>query len=307
MLNFTLKQLRYVEAAGRLGSISAAANELNISQSSITAAIDALELEVGYDLFVRTPAKGIRTTPSGNETLQLIRGFIDQSKHFEGEVKSVGGDATGSVRVACYATAAPSFLPPILKNFKEEFPGVSITLLEGDMQTIMEYLDNGEADIAFTYDQTIESSHNFEVLFGAPVYALVSAEDPLADHNFVTMRQLSSLPMVLLDLPLTREYFISLFRGQKLKPNIVHSTRSTEIARALVSGGFGYTLLNICPPDYHKGRNQYVVVPISDDLPTPLFGIATQAATRQPKMVRAFVDQCVNLRDAGVFAPLVVS
>ena len=58
MLNFTLKQLRYVEAAGRLGSIASAATKLNISQSSITAAIDVLEAELGYDLFLRTPGEG---------------------------------------------------------------------------------------------------------------------------------------------------------------------------------------------------------------------------------------------------------
>ena len=62
---FTLKQLRYVEAAGRLGSIAAAAQELAISQSSITAAIDALETSLDYDIFLRTPARGIRSTPAG--------------------------------------------------------------------------------------------------------------------------------------------------------------------------------------------------------------------------------------------------
>jgi DNA-binding transcriptional LysR family regulator len=54
-MNFTLKQLRYVEAAGRLGSIAKAAVEVSISQSSITASIDALEASLDYALFVRTP------------------------------------------------------------------------------------------------------------------------------------------------------------------------------------------------------------------------------------------------------------
>ncbi|MEO0679826.1 MAG: LysR family transcriptional regulator, partial [Pseudomonadota bacterium] len=74
--NFTLKQLRYVEAAGRLGSIASAAGELNISQSSITSAIDALETEVGFDLFIRTRAKGLKTTSSGDQIIQMISNFI---------------------------------------------------------------------------------------------------------------------------------------------------------------------------------------------------------------------------------------
>jgi len=51
MLNFTLKQLKYFEATGRLGSIAKAVSNLNLSQSSITAAINSLESEIGFDLF----------------------------------------------------------------------------------------------------------------------------------------------------------------------------------------------------------------------------------------------------------------
>ena len=85
-MNFTLKQLRYVEAAGRLRSIANAAVEVSISQSSITTAIDALEGSLGYALFVRTPAKGIQPTPAGREALQLIRNFLNQTQQFEAEL-----------------------------------------------------------------------------------------------------------------------------------------------------------------------------------------------------------------------------
>ena len=107
MLNYTLKQLHYVEAAGRLGSIAKASQELAISQSSITAAIDQVESRLGYDLFIRTPARGIRPTPQGAEALTLIRIFIEQARHFEAEIQSVAGGLKGTVRLACYATAAP--------------------------------------------------------------------------------------------------------------------------------------------------------------------------------------------------------
>ncbi len=65
-MHFTLKQLRYVEAAGRLGSIAKAADELAISQSSITAAIDSLEFGLDYDMFVRTPAKAFNPPHQGS-------------------------------------------------------------------------------------------------------------------------------------------------------------------------------------------------------------------------------------------------
>jgi DNA-binding transcriptional LysR family regulator len=95
MRNLTLKQLRYVEAADRFGSITNAAEEMNISQSSITAAINMLEDTLGHDVFIRTPAKGIHSTATGREALALIRRFIYQSQQFQDELNSLGGEAMG--------------------------------------------------------------------------------------------------------------------------------------------------------------------------------------------------------------------
>lgn len=305
-MRFTLKQLRYVEAAGRLGSIARAAQEQNISQSSITAAIDGLEREVGYDIFVRAPSKGIRMTPGGQETLRLIRGFIDQARHFDFDLKSVSGNPTGALRIACYATAAPSFLPPILKAFTEQYPDISIKLLEGNMETCMAFLNDGEADLAFIYDQVIEAPHEFIELFAAPPYVLIPAENPLSERASVTLEDVADLPMILLDLPHTREYFESVFAEVGLTPNIVHSSRSAEITRALVAGGLGYTILNICPPDYRAGDSRFRPVPLKGRPTTPIFGIAAPKGTRQPSIVQTFVKLCLDLKQSGVFESITV-
>ena len=300
-MNFTLKQLRYVEAAGRLGSIAKAAVEVSISQSSITASIDALEASLDYALFVRTPAKGITPTSAGREALQLIRTFLNQSQQFESELQSQGGDDAGLVRIACYATAAPTFLPPILKSITENFPGISVKVMEGNMMAIADYLDNGEVDLVFTYDRHVPHGQSFEPLFTAPPYALISRSDEASQRPSITFEQLSKKPMIMLDLPYTRDYFFGLFRARGLEPDVVHSTRSSEIAKALVEGDFGFTLLNIRPRNYSSKDSRYSVVPISDSSDVPIFGISTTGNLRQPKNVRSFIKICTKLRDDGVF------
>lgn len=305
-MNFTLKQLRYVEAADRLGSIANAAAELNISQSSITAAIDVLETGLGYDVFIRTPAKGIRATASGREALTLIRRFIHSAHQFREELASLGGQARGTVRIACYATAAPSFLPPVLQAITRDFPDASIQLLEGNMERVMEFLEDGEADVAFTYAERVEGQYDFIPLFEAPPYAIVALDDPLAQSTAITMRELADRPMVMLDLPSTRDYFTSMFEALGLSPNIAHSTRSSEIVRALVAGNFGFSLLNIRPVDYREGESRYKVLPILDAPHSPVFGIASVAGLVQPRMVQSFVSSCIGLKEQGAFDTLVV-
>lgn len=212
MQSYTLKQLRYVEAAGRLRSIAGAAGELSISQSSITAAIDAVESELGYDLFVRTPARGIRPTPQGTEALTRIRIFIEQSRHFAAEMQSIAGGLRGNVRVACYATAAPAVLPPILRDVTDRFPEMSLSILEGSIERVMEYLDRGEADIAFCYEGYGDPRHGFAPLFEAPPFAIVPRSDPLARQTSVTLAELAERPVVKLDLPGARSYFAGVDR-----------------------------------------------------------------------------------------------
>lgn len=306
MINLTLKQLRYVEAADRLGSIANAATEMNISQSSITAAIDALENRLGYDVFIRTPARGIHATASGRDTLALIRKFIRQSKQFEDELSSLGGEAHGTVRIACYATAGPSFLPLVLRAITEDHPDVSIQLLEGDMTRVVRYLQDGEADVGFTYSKSVEGVLDFEPLFSAPPYAVVPKDDPLAGKPSVSIEELAGRPIVLLDLPVAREYFMNLFEAQGLAPNVAHSSRSSEIIRALVAGGFGISFLNIRPIDYHKDESSYRILPLQQPLFADKFGIATVAGTEQPRVVRSFIASCLAMRDAGDFDDLSV-
>jgi len=309
MLNFTLKQLRYVEAAGRLGSIAGAASKLNISQSSITAAIDVLEAELGYDLFLRTPAKGIHPTSAGFETLKLIRSYLDQTLHFEADLLSVGGAETGFVKLACYSTAAPSFLPPVLKSITTRFPNLSLSMLEGHMEMIINCLDSGEVDLVFTYERSVDHRHTFHALFAAPPYALIATTDPLSQQTEVTPAQLATRPMVLLDLPFTRDYFTSLFDGMQGVPTVAHSTRSSEMVRALVSAGFGFSILNIRPLEYGEGvaeNTAYHALPIRPAGTAPIFGIATTATAKQPKIVLAFIETCLNLKAQGAFDRMLV-
>lgn len=303
-MNFTLKQLRYIEAAGRTGSITNAAEELCISQSSVTAAIDAMENTLGFDLFIRMPAKGILPTPAGADALNHIRGFLEQTYHLDSDLRSIGGEPVGALRLACYVTTAPHVLPPMLKGFVRDHPGVRIELAEGDMTSVVEQLRNGEVDLSCTYDAGLPDGVAFTRLFSAPPYAVICAEDPLARQPSVTLPQLATRPMILLDLPFGRDYYSNLFTSRGYEVRIAHSTRSSEIVRALVAGGFGFSVLNIRARGAEEAG--YVCLPIADLVMPIEFGIVSVAGVRHPRIVRAFLDHCKALSEADVFRDIVV-
>ena len=311
MLNLNLKHMRFVDAAARHGSIAQAAIEMHISQSSVTAAIDAVEAQLGFDLFTRTPAKGIRPTSAGREALSLIKGFLGQARHVSAELESIGGDMVGTLRIGCYVSTAPSFLPVVLKSFSQGHPGVSIKVLEGDMAMVLEFLDEGEVDLVFTYNvftynKELSPRHRFEDLFHAPPYALLPADHALARQACVAMAELAPLPMVMLDLAWTQDYYRDMFASCGLAPIVAHSTRSVEITRSLVSAGLGYTILNFMPPDYRGNDPRFRAIPISDPLDRPCFGIATQQVVNTPRMIGIFIQHCRDLQAMGAFDKSVI-
>jgi len=306
MFGFTLKQLRYIEAAARTGSIASAAGELNISQSSITAAIDKFEEDLGYALVIRGAAQGISTTPARGGAVKLIRGLLDGARPPGRDMRSVGGKTTGTLRLGCYATSAPQVLPRLLKGFIRDYPAISIQIFEGDLRSVTEFLENGEVDIALTYDLTRSDHQRFEPLFEAPAHAVLPSDDPLAEQESVSPAELAQRPMVLLDLPRAREYFMELFAHHGLTPRVVHSARSAEIARALVAGGFGFTILNIRYAEQDGTRQDFVMRPISDQRFFPVFGMASMADARQPRIVEAFLAHCRELAAQRVFDEIVV-
>jgi len=305
-MRFTLKQLRYLDAAGRTGSIANAAEELSISQSSVTAAIDALEAELGFDIFLRMPAKGIRATPSGREVLAMVSRYLGETRALEGELAAVSGDPVGTLRLACYATTAPFVLPPLLKEFARRFAGIHIEVLEGDMGSILGQLKEGDADVALTYRRSIDHSLDFVPLFRARPYAILPTDHALARGKEVSLTELAALPMVILDLPLATEYYVGLFRDHGMDPRIAHSSKTSEMARALVASGFGFSVLNICDPANREAVSGYASRAISDDIDAPYYGIALPASARRPAIVERFIDMCREMADAGVFEPLVV-
>lgn len=306
MHNLTLKQLRYVEAAGRTGSIAAAATDLNISQSSVTAAIDALEAHLGFDLFTRVPAKGLLVTATGRETLDLITEFLGSYHSFEADLGAIGGRSTGVIRLACFSAAAAAFLPRAIAGFQRSHPGIRFEMVEGNMDTVVVDLEQGRADMAFTYREVVRDGQHFHPLVDLPHFALLCADDPLAAQPAVTLAELACKPMIELSLPQTRSYYSGLFRRAGLEVQVVHSSSSVAMIRTMVAANLGFTVLNAKPLAVIDARGGFRAVPLRDPLPPRSFGLVTQSRLRQPRAAAAFHAHCEDLRTQGGFEQMAV-
>ncbi|MGD9866162.1 MAG: LysR family transcriptional regulator [Pseudodonghicola sp.] len=286
-MRFTIKQLHYFDAALRNGSIARAAEEMNISQSSITAAIDLIEQTIGAELFRRIPARGILPTPAGTQVGIRVSAFLEQARLCEADLMSLAGDPTGTLRMGCYAPTAPYVLPPLLKRIAQSYPDIRIDLTEGNLHSIEDLLKSGAVDMAVTYRMAVPDARSFAPLLNARPWAILPANSPLACCGEVAMADLAPLRMIVLDLPGATEYFLGLFESLGLVPNVVHRTKSSSVLRGLVAAEFGYSILNICGPADRDGRAGYVALPIGDKLEAPVLGVAYAPSLQNSAIVQA--------------------
>ncbi|MFN3211404.1 MAG: LysR substrate-binding domain-containing protein, partial [Roseovarius sp.] len=110
-------------------------------------------------------------------------------------------------------------------------------------------LRRAEIDLALTYDMTLPSDLEFHPIRNLSPFVLLATDHPLAGYESLTVRDLAPHPMVLLDLPMSADYFLAFFTRADLRPTITERTRDIAVMRSLVANGFGYSIANFRPRD----------------------------------------------------------
>src|SRR5258707_2323487 len=243
-MRFTLKQLGYFLAAGEPKSIAGAARAVHVSQASISAAVSQLESVFGIQLCVRHHAQGLSLTPAGRELLGEARRLLAQANELQLHAKTLGGTVSGTLDIGCFLTVAPAMMPRLIRRFQAAFPEVTIACSVGNQEELHAGLRDGRFPVALTYDLQLTDDIVFRPLARLPPYAILPRDHALAARATVRLADLAPQPMILLDLPLSREYFLSLFYSKGLEPRIAHRFAATDMVKAMWANGFGYALLN---------------------------------------------------------------
>lgn len=301
-MHYTLKHLRYIEAAERHQSITAAAEALAVSPSSIAAAIDHIEAQAGKPVFARIPSRGIAATQFGRKFLDEIRLLLAAQARFDNKISGLEQRIDGTARIACFTPLAPILLPTILSEVRERYPHLSIDVVESTLEEIAGALDSGEADFALCYGPVQELVYDFVPLFVGYPHAALPAAHPLASGRFVTLEQLAPEPLVVLDLELSRRYLMDLFAARGLKPNVVYSARSTDMMRALIAADMCYGIFNIRPMSKQTyARGDLVRLPLAGKHEAPRAGVLTRRDVKLTPVCQAIIATCEMQAMRGVF------
>lgn len=290
----SLRQMKYFVAAAEFGSILTASENIHVSSPSISAAITHIESELNVQLFIRQHAKGLKLTAAGEQIRQKCADILDGSSSLYTWATERSGVIKGTLKLGCFSAFAPMLYADVVQQYSQTFEQVDVELVLDNPRRLMGFLQANQLDAALTYDLQLDKTQvAFEPLASLPPYALVSAEHPLATANSVSLETLAELPMVLLDIAYSRDYFISLFEQHELQPTIVTRSRYVEIVKTMVANEMGYSILNTRPKvnQSQDGKN-LVRVPIEGN-PRPMqIGIATNLSVQHTPLLQSFISHC---------------
>lgn len=241
---FTLRQLKYFVAVAKYENITTAAEELHVSQPAISASLSVLESHFGVQLFIRHKAKGVKLTPIAHQFINTARNLLIHAEELDTEARNLSDSLTGSLTVGCFDTVAPFYLPQLLTEFSERYADVEVRLSEGSIDAIIEELLSGRCDIALLYDINLPDTIEIERLAQLPPYVIVSKAHRLAARETIALDEVVGEPMILLDLPHSRDYFLFLFSQLGMAPKVRYRTKNYEMLKGLVANEHGYSLLN---------------------------------------------------------------
>jgi LysR family transcriptional regulator, low CO2-responsive transcriptional regulator len=192
----TLTQLAAFLTVVRRGSVTAAAEELYVTQPSVSAAVAALEREVGVKLLERD-GRGLRTTDAGAAFAPYAAHVLGLLEQGERAAREAADGGLASLRISAVTSAGDHVVPPLIRAFRDAHPELEIALHIGNRREVFAGLLDHKADVAIT--GRVPDDHRLVgEAFGVNEIVLVTApDDPLAKRRWVGVDELAGRPWLL--------------------------------------------------------------------------------------------------------------
>ena len=151
------KKIKALLKAVELGSLSSAAEDLGYTQSGLTHMMNALEDELGISILIRNKA-GVHLSPAGSELLPDMKALVEASDLLMKNVDTMRERTVSSLRVGAYSSIARTWLPEILRNYKDTSPETAMSLSMQDIRELYDAVKNEDLDCAIvSYQSTLMS------------------------------------------------------------------------------------------------------------------------------------------------------
>jgi len=283
-----MKQLRAFCHASRTGSISEAAEQLFLSQPTVTLQIQALERELNITLFERRGPK-IQLTPEGKLLYELSNSLVDGVDQLhETFAANLGRLESGELNIAAGESTILYILPDFVNQFNKNYPQIHLKLLNVTGRDGMALVHSDKADFAVGSMLEVPDDIIYRPIFTYNPVLITPKDHPLAEQEQITLEDISPYGLILPPHHLSTWRVVDMaFRQQNLSFHVSLEAGGWEIIKKYVELGMGVSIVtDVCL----TGDENLVRKPLDDYFPKRSYGLVLRKGKFLSPQARRFIE-----------------
>ena len=255
----------FLEVA-KQGNISAAAQNLFISQSAVSQSVKQLEEQLQVRLFSRS-TRGVSLTSEGKLLLEYVSHALGLLQSGEEKIAASRQLLTGQLIIGASDTVTKTYLLSRLEAFHKDYPDIRIRILNGTTSMVLDYLHAGQVDIAFASEAPDETVYSVRHCVDTHTI-FVAAPDYLEFDKVYTMEEIAALPLILLERKASSRVYVERYfqeHGVQIHPEIELGSHNLLISLARI----GLGVACVTEEFSLSGLSRGVIVPLKTDFEIP--------------------------------------
>jgi DNA-binding transcriptional LysR family regulator len=243
VIQATLHQLKVFEATARNSSFTKAAEELFITQPTVSTQVKQLTKAVGLPLFEQI-GKRLHLTEAGGALLATCQEIFERLDNFEMTIADLKGTRQGRLKLGVITTAK-YFIPRLLGSFCQQYPGIDIALEVTNHQKLEERMLNNEDDLYIVSQPTEDIDLCWEPFAENPIVVIARKDHPLAGIPNIPITRLNDEPFIMRETGSgTRQAVQRLFTEHQVSVRTRLELGSNEAIKQAIAGGLGISALS---------------------------------------------------------------
>jgi DNA-binding transcriptional LysR family regulator len=270
------------------GSVTAAADELVVTQPTVSSAISALSRELDCELFERS-GRGVQLTAAGRAFEPYATDVVGLLQAGRQAAREASQEVASRLRIIAVTTAAESFVPPLMRAFSDRHPDVGLTLDVANQQTVIERIRTHRADVAILGKPPVDDRLAAEALFSNQIVCIAAPDDPAVQQPEVSATQLGGRPWLLREEGSGTRTLNERFLEERGMSAETLTLGSNGAIKQAVRAGLGVSLVSRAAVEGELAAGRLGEIRLSDGPPDRTWYVVRSAVGPVRDVVRSFL------------------
>ncbi len=243
MKQATLHQLQILEAIAKHGSFTRAAEELDLTQPTISQQIKRLTSTIGMPLFEQL-GKQVHLTAAGKEVLSASSTISERFAQLEIVIDELKGLKQGRINLVA-STTAKYFVPRLLGTFHRKHPDIELNLQITNQEGVLARLAHNQDDLYFTGRPPKDLDIQLRPILENPLVVVASSNHPLAKEKHIPLKQLALEPFIFREAGSGTRLVVEQFLAEnRVAVKTIVELSSNEAIKQAIAGELGISVLS---------------------------------------------------------------